>query len=218
MNKTTKIILLDDHQIMLDGLAAMLQSIQNIEIVAKITDGQDAFKILDQKPVDMLITDFQMPGLSGIDMALLLKKQHPTIKVLLLTMIEDASTIREAIKAGVSGYIIKKTGREEFEKAIKVIMGGKKYFSESVIEELATSPIDDFNEARPQTIPKLTSREIEILQLIVEELQSHEIADKLCISLATVETHRRNLMQKLGVKGVVGLTKYALKHQLFSLQ
>ena len=95
-------------------------------------------------------------------------------------------------------------------------MGGKKYFSESVIEELATSPINDFNEARPQTIQKLTSREIEILQLIVEELQSHEIADKLCISLATVETHRRNLMQKLGVKSVVGLTKYALKHQLIN--
>ena len=216
MNKTIKIILLDDHQIMLDGLAAMLQSIQHIEIVAKITDGKDVFKMLDKKPVDMLITDLQMAGLSGIDMTLLLKKQHPTIKVLLLTMIEDASTIREAIKAGVSGYIIKKTGREEFEKAIKVIMGGKKYFSESVIEELATSPIDDFNEARPQTIQKLTSREIEILQLIVEELQSHEIADKLCISLATVETHRRNLMQKLGVKSVVGLTKYALKHQLIS--
>lgn len=129
-------------------------------------------------------------------------------------MAEDAPHIREAIKAGVSGYLLKKTNKEELTLAIGQIMAGKKFFSQDVIDELTANADDDGNNANPATIQHLTEREIEILKLIALEYSSNEIAEKLFITISTVETHRRNLFQKLNVKSAIGLTKYALKHGL----
>jgi DNA-binding NarL/FixJ family response regulator len=210
----TKILLVDDHQVILESLLLLFRSIDNVEVVGSISNALEAENFLDNNEVDLVISDYHIPNMSGLDLTLMIRKKYPNIKVLLLTMAEDATHIREAIKAGVNGYVLKKTGKEELEIAISKIMNGKKYFSDAVISELTANDADDYNNARPETIQHLTEREIEILALIANEYSSQEIADKLFISLSTVETHRRNLFQKLNVKSAVGLAKYALKHGL----
>lgn len=210
----TRILLIDDHQVILESLKLLLRTLDNIEVVGTLNDSRVVADFLKENEVDLVITDYNIPYLNGIDLTLLIKSTFPKIKVLLLTMVEDAPNIRGAIKAGVNGYILKKTGRDEIEKAIERIMSGKKYFSEAVIDELAANDDNDLNNAQPETIQHLTEREIEVLRLIAMEFSSQEIADKLFISLSTVETHRRNLFQKLNVKSAIGLAKYALKHGL----
>lgn len=210
----TKVLLIDDHQVLLDSLRLLLKSIENIEVVGAISDSRNVLKFLETQEVDVIISDLHMPHLSGIDLTLQLRKTNPSIKILLLTMAEDAQHIREALKAGVHGYILKKTGKDEIEKAIEKLMSGKKYYSEAVIDELAATAEDDYNNARPETIEHLTSREIEILRLITLEKSTAEIAEMLFISVSTVETHRANLMKKLNVKSAIGMVKFAIKHGL----
>ncbi len=210
----TKVLLIDDHQVLLDSLRLLLKSIENIEVVGAISDSRNVLKFLETQEVDVIISTLHMPHLSGIDLTLQLRKTNPTIKILLLTMAEDAQHIREALKAGVHGYILKKTGKDEIEKAIEKLMSGKKYYSEAVIDELAATAEDDYNNARPETIEHLTSREIEILRLITLEKSTAEIAEMLFISISTVETHRANLMKKLNVKSAIGMVKFAIKHGL----
>jgi DNA-binding NarL/FixJ family response regulator len=209
-----RILLVDDHQIILDSLSFMFSSIPNIEISGSLSDSKKVIQFLENNELDIVVTDFNMPQMTGVDLTLQIKEKFHDVKVLLLTMVEDAPNIREAIKAGVDGYVLKKAGKDELEKAIRSIYAGKKYFSEAVIDELAASAVTDLNNTSPQTIHHLTSREIEILRLIAKELPSNQIAEKLFISMATVETHRRNLMQKLGVKTSIGMVKYAWKHGL----
>jgi DNA-binding NarL/FixJ family response regulator len=166
--------------------------------------------------IDLVICDFNMPEISGVDLALFLKGAKPKLKILMLTMIEDATQIKEAIRAGINGYVLKKSGKTELERAVRTIISGKKYFSDEVLDELAHENQKDLNEADPASIEYLTPREIEILILIAQEWNTKEIADKLFVSVATVETHRGNLMRKLKVKSAIGMTKYALKHGLIS--
>ena len=192
-----KILLIDDHQVLLDSLRLLFKSIENVEVTGVLNDSRKVTQFLDNQEVDILVSDLHMPYMSGIDLTLQLRKSHPNVKILLLTMAEDALHIREALKAGVHGYILKKTGKDELEKAIEKLMSGKKYYSEAVIEELAATAEDDYNDARPETIEHLTTREIEILKLITLEKSTAEIAEMLFISISTVETHRANLMKKL---------------------
>lgn len=211
----TRLLLVDDHQIILDSLSLLFSSIPNIEVAGIVNESRKVKAFLENNKVDIVITDLNMPQMSGIDLTLQIKEFYPKVKVLLLTMVEDAPHIREAIKAGVNGYVLKKAGKDELENAVLSLIDGKKYYSEAVIDELAaTSDDEDLNEAQPKTMLYLTSREIEILKLVAQELPSNKIANKLFISMATVETHRRNLMQKLGSKTSIGLVKYAIKHGL----
>jgi len=216
MNTTDriKILLVDDHQMILESLKLLFRRIPNVEIVNTISDSRQVLPWLSTNKVDLIVSDFNMPYLSGVDLTLQIRHQRLAIKVILLTMLEDAAHIREAIKAGVNGYILKKSEREELERAIELIMQGKRYFSPAIIDELSAYTDEDQNNAQPATIQNLTEREIEVLKHIAMEYSSPEIADKLCISLSTVETHRRNLFHKLNVKSAIGLTKYALKHGL----
>ncbi len=209
-----RLLLVDDHQIILDSLSFMFSALPNIEVVTTINESRKVISFLENTEVDIVVSDFNMPHLSGVDLTLQIKEKHHNVKVLLLTMVEDASNIREAIKAGVDGYVLKKAGKDELEKAILSLFSGNKYFSETVIDELIATSQNDFNNASPDTILHLTGREIEILKLIAREFPSNQIADILFISMATVETHRRNLMHKLGVKTSIGMVKYAIKHGL----
>lgn len=209
-----RILIVDDHQIVLDSLRMLFDTIENISVLTTFTDSRSVLNFLENHDVDIVISDLHMPHLTGIDLTLVLRERFPNLKILLLTMAEDASHIREAIKAGINGYILKKSGREELEKAIYTLMSGRKYYSEAVIDELSASTTDDLNEALPDTILHLTSREIEVIKLIANEFSTNEIAEVLCISIPTVESHRRNLMQKLNVKSVAGVVKYAMRHGL----
>lgn len=211
-----KLLLVDDHQIILDCLSFMFSSIPNNEVIGTLNESSKVMTYLEKNEIDIVVTDFNMPNLSGVDLTLQIKEKYQNIKVLLLTMVEDAPHIREAIIAGVDGYVLKKAGKNELQNAILSLYSGKKYFSQSVIDELAAASTNDFKDCKHQTILHLTSREIEILKLIAEELPSNQIAEKLFISTATVETHRRNLMHKLGVKTSIGMVKYAMTHGLVS--
>jgi DNA-binding NarL/FixJ family response regulator len=210
----TKILLVDDHTVVLASLKLLFRIISDVEIVGTINDSREVIPFLENNEVDLIISDFHMPHFSGVDLALKVRNQFPNLKVILLTMAEDAPHIREAIIAGVNGYILKKSETEDIETAIIQVMKGKKYFSPEVIEELTNNYEEDLNNSTPNSLQNLTEREIEVLKLVVLEKSNSEIAEKLFVSLSTIESHRRNLFQKLNVKSAVGLTKYAITHGL----
>lgn len=207
-----RLLLVDDHQLILDSLQTLFVSMPGVQVVGVINDSRRVPEVLATMNVDVLLCDLYMPYLSGIDLTLCLRKTHPTVKVLLLTMAEDAPTIREAVRAGVAGYVLKRAGRDELEKAMTTLMRGQRYFSNEVMEQLMS--LDETAAHDPLT--DLTDREVDVLRLIADENTTHCIADKLFISIPTVETYRRHLMQKLGVKSVVGMVKFAMKHGLVS--
>ena len=211
--KKARILLVDDHQIVLDSLSWLLASFDQIEVAGKYTDGNAALKFYKEEGADLFITDMRMPLMSGTELCIEARKINPDAKVLILTMVEDAKQIREAVKAGVSGYLLKIADGDELMTAIRSILDGKKYFSDEVVIELALGK-DGNGDSTPGTFAKLTIREIEILRLVAKEMSTNEIAEKLFISVPTVETHRRNLMQKIGAKSVVGLVLFAVKHDL----
>lgn len=210
----TKVLLVDDHQMILESLKLLFRRIPEVEIVATTDNSRKVLSMLANESIDLVVLDFNMPYLSGVDLTLQIRQHYPSIRILMLTMVEEAIHIREAIRAGVHGYILKKSDPEELERAIQQVMEGKRYFSPVIVDELMAQPGEDWNNAQPTTIQNLTEREIEVLKLIAMEFSSPEIAEKLYISLSTVETHRRNLFHKLNVKSAIGLTKYALKHGL----
>lgn len=161
----------------------------------------------------MVLMDINMP-VSGIDTTRFLQEHYPSVKVLALTMHDEAEYIRNILEAGASGYILKKTDKQELIIAIRTIAGGGTYLSSEVsdilVRRMAQKPVRD-----PQETP-LTKRETEILVLIANQLTNHEIAEKLFVSARTVDTHRRNLLQKLGVKNTAGLVRYAMEKKLVS--
>lgn len=208
-----KIILVDDHEIILESLSMLMGSIPNVEIVGTFTEGDDALKFLKINAVDIVVSDYDMPSMNGLELTFKIREISPKIKVLMLTVSEEVSVIRDAFKAGVAGYVMKKASRKELQTALETINNGKRFFSESVIFELLNPDTtanqivcgDDF-----QTVA-LTNREIEIIKLIAEEMSSIEIGEKLFISPATVETHRHNVLKKLNVRNSVGVVKYAIQ-------
>ena len=197
-----RLLLVDDHQLILDSLQTLFVSMPGVCVVGTVSDSRLVADTLIQTSIDVLICDLHMPYLSGIDLTLCLRQSHPAVKVLLLTMADDAPTIREAVRAGAAGYVLKRTGRNELEKAVMTLMRGQQYFSNEVMEQLMS--LDETAVAAHDPLTALTDCEVDVLRLIADENTTHGIADKLFISIPTVETHRRHLMQKLGVKSVVG--------------
>jgi DNA-binding NarL/FixJ family response regulator len=211
-----RILIADDHEIFLDSLSMLIATFPDVEIVGNCKNGVEVLNFLQNQTIDLLVTDYKMPIMSGIELTLQLRQKYPQIKVLMLSVSEEAEMIREAFQAGVWGYMMKKSGKAELQKAIETIKNGQRYFSESVVFELMRLGLTDNipqNEIQ-QEFNQLTEREIEIIKLITNELSSQEIAEKLFIAPKTVETHRHNILKKLGLKNTVGLIKYALKNGL----
>ncbi|GAB4013656.1 response regulator transcription factor [Spirosoma sp. KCTC 42546] len=216
MSSSIRVLLTDDHEIILDSLSLLLSRIEGVEVIGTLNDSRQVVNFLHENEVDILLTDMDMPLLNGINLTLQVRQQFPQIKVLMLTVSEDADKIREAFRAGISGYVMKRAGKAELEKAIKTLARGEKYFSESVMTQLMALPVDTIrpSDEAPAPITPLTDREIEIIKLVAQELSTNAIADKLFISPGTVETHRHNILRKLGVKNSIGIIKYAVKHGL----
>ncbi|WP_375443391.1 response regulator [uncultured Fibrella sp.] len=212
MNSPARLLLVDDHQLILDSLQLLFASISGVEVVGVMNDSRRVPELVTKLAVDLLVCDLHMPHLSGTDLTLQLRQSHPHLKVLLLTMAEEAATIREAVRVGCAGYVLKRAGREELEKAINMLRRGQRYFSPDIIDQLTYLQTDTSTEHT--LLSALTKREVDVLRLIANEHPTHQIAEKLYISVPTVETHRRHLMQKLGVKSVVGMVKFAMKHGL----
>lgn len=211
-----RVLLTDDHEIILDSLSLLLSRIDGVEVVGTLVDSRKVIDFLHVNEVDILLTDMDMPDLNGINLTLQVRQHCPQIKVLMLTVSEDANSIREAFRAGISGYVMKKAGKAELEKALRTIARGEKYFSESVMTQLVALPMEPVRVAdeAPAPLAPLTDRELEIIRLIAQELSTNAIADTLFISPGTVETHRHNILRKLSVKNSIGIIKYALRHGL----
>ncbi|MGD8428532.1 MAG: response regulator transcription factor [Balneolaceae bacterium] len=209
-----KILLADDHKIIRDGIKSMLDGKNDFKIVAEADNGKKVLELCRSVPVDLIIMDINMPELNGIELTKLVKEQFPDIQVLTLTMMNQDKHIRQMIKVGASGYILKSSGSEELEKAIRTIMKGEHYFSKDATKVIMKDLVESGGKHKSLGSEELTDRELEILGLICQELTNKEIADKLFISVRTVDAHRRNLLQKTGARNTAGLVKYALQNNL----
>lgn len=206
------ILLCDDHQIVLDSLSLLISTMDECQVVGALNDAREVAGFLRANPVNVLLVDVTMPFLSGVDLMLQLRDEFPSLKVLMLTVSDDQETIRQAFQAGVSGYVLKTAGRSELEKAIRTVARGERYCCDPVLEKLISSAAADVTPAG--TSQSLTLRELEVVRLIAQELTTPEIAERLFLSAGTVETHRHNILRKLGVKNSIGIIKHALQHKI----
>lgn len=216
--QTIKVLITDDHQMLLDGIRSLLRKENDIEIVAEATNGKTALEILQKQaenntPIDVLLTDISMPQMDGVELIRLAKLRFPDLKVLVLTMHDERALIEQILAVEAEGYILKNIGRKELIKAIKKVAEGTSHYSPEVLEVIMQKKKEK-NQEKEDGEPSLTNREIEIVRLICKEFSSAEIAEALFISQRTVETHRKNILQKINVKNVVGLIKFAFKNQL----
>ncbi|MDA9563817.1 response regulator transcription factor [Flavobacteriales bacterium] len=212
------ILLVDDHKIIRDGIRAMLDFIDTFNIVGECESGHEVIPFITQNEVDIIIMDINMPDMNGIEVTELVISKFPAAKIIALTMHDQESYITKILKAGAMGYVLKNAGQDVLGEAINSVYAGKTYFSAGVSEIMMSkylkNPSKKFVSNSMTSIDDLTSREKEIIALIADELTNNEIADKLFISARTVDTHRRNLLQKLGVKNTAGLVKFALQNNL----
>ncbi|SDG75054.1 two component transcriptional regulator, LuxR family [Dyadobacter soli] len=211
-----RILIAEDHRIVLDSLYLLLSSMKGVEVVSKHTNGRQVLTALEVEPgIDLVVSDLQMPIMGGIELTLKMRERFPHVKICLLTVADQPDAIKEAIRAGADGYVLKSADRDELETSINMIMNGTRFYSEKVLMTLANEATLDFamEVDKPQQI-SITKRELEVLKLIAQEYSGTQIAEKLFIGPTTVETHRKHLMQKLGVQSTIGLVKYALKFHI----
>lgn len=204
------LIIADDHKMFIDGLISILQDAPEFSITTTAKNGAQVVKYLDINGVDdlhLLITDLTMPEMDGIELNKIVKEKYPTLKTLVVSMHIDGGMIDKLIRNNVDGYVPKNAEKDELLEAIRTIVKGEKYFS----SEIKRAYTDAMFENKKQEEISLTDREIEVLRLIAEENTTQEIADKLFLSKHTIESYRKNLISKLQVKNLAGLTKHALK-------
>lgn len=208
------ILIADDHQMVIDGLRSIISSNEEYSIVDEANNGQVAYEMIAAEPgkFHFLLTDISMPLLSGTQLCRMVKSEFPHIQVLILSMYNNAPAVKEAVMAEADGYILKNAGRTELLQAMHRITRGGTYFSQDIVPII----YNQYNKQKVQDeqLSQLSVREKEVLGLIVKELTSEEIADKLFISKKTVDNHRQNLLEKTYSKSTVGLVKFAIKNGL----
>jgi len=203
-----KIFIVDDHQMVVDGLKLLIGGMPDFEVTGECNNPEKVAAMLNTLEPDILLTDINMAGMSGVELTRHIKRAKPHIKVLALSMFGDSQVVAEMMDAGVSGFILKNTGRAELEEALRKIAGGGSYFSADITRHLVRSFKDN------QEGNHLTDREIEIVRMIEKEFSNKQIADLLFISERTVETHRKNILRKTNTQTVVGLLKYAYERKI----
>lgn len=208
-----RVITVDDHKIFRDGIASLLATDPNMEMVGEAENEEQLLKLLEQQDADVILMDIHLKDSNGINITSRIKKEKPDIKVLAFSMHNQVDYVIKMLEAGASGYLIKDAGKEEMIRAINVVASGNTYYSNE-ISTLILQALNKKNEPESKRNSTLTKREIEILKLIANEYSNPEIAEKLHISVRTVDTHRRNLLEKLDVKNTAGLVKYAIKENL----
>jgi len=212
--KKVRTILADDHEIFLDGLERTLGEVEEIEIVAKVGRGNDVIHKLETLPLDLLILDVNMPQKDGVEILDYIQKSTLRTKVLVLSYYNDYALIKKVLNMGIMGYVPKDSGKEELLAAVRSIINGKSYLSDSVKEimkarEEKKDPYDDF-----ALMYNLTKREVDVLTEVAREFSTAEIADKLCLSEYTVETYRKSIIRKLAAKNIASLVNFAHRWKL----
>jgi len=202
------VLLVDDHTMILEGVSRVINESREFEVTQMATTVSEALQFLKIQQFNILITDYNLPDHNGLYLVRECKKLYPDLKIIVLSMHDEAHLITEILKEGINGYILKKDSLSELEKALNSVLDGKVYLSADINSML----IDGLKKQAPQKL--LTTREREILGLIIEEFSNKQIADKLFISERTVETHRKNIFRKSKTNNVIGLTKFAYKNNL----
>jgi len=210
-----RIVLADDHHLVRKGIRALLEALPGVEVVAETGNGREAMELIESKRPDVAVLDITMPGLNGLEVAARTAKEVPHTKVLLLSMHAGEAYVAQALRAGVAGYLLKDAADDELAIALKAVARGDVYLSPQIsrqlVERLARAA-----EAEPDPLAGLTSRQREILQLVAEGHSSKQVAAKLGISVKTVEAHRGQIMERLGVHDVTGLVRFAIRVGLIS--
>jgi DNA-binding NarL/FixJ family response regulator len=207
------LIICDDHQLVIDGLKALIEGEPGLILKGTANNGAEAIRLIENLKLDLVLMDLDMPQMNGIEATRLIKSKHTDLKVIILTMHDEKSMIKMLMDLGADGYVLKNADRSELLSAIRNVAAGKKHFSPEVTVALLSPDENPVNQA---LMEGLTEREIEILKLIAEGLSNKEIGDRLFISHRTVDTHRTNLMKKLEVHNIAGLIRFAIKHGLLS--
>ena len=207
------LLIADDHQLITDGLSKILEAEKIIDQIYTAANGKEAADIALKHDIDCVIMDINMPLLNGLEATKLIKKEKPFIKVIVVSMLCDASIVNKMLKAGADAFINKDTDKSELLTAIDKVMNDEKYISPEISNNLFLH-LSDRNLSTPENEKHLTVREIEIIGYIAEGLTNHEIADKLFLSIVTVDTHRKNMLAKLHLKNTASLVKYAADHKL----
>jgi two-component system, NarL family, response regulator NreC len=208
-----KVLIADDHAIVRTGLRALLKSAPDLELVGEATGGHEAIDLVGRTHPDILILDLSMPDLDGIAVTRRVKPQYPDLRILILTVHEDEAMLREAIKAGASGYLLKRAAEAELLSAIATVRRGDLCIDPAMLRALLVESTKPKTE-EPASPEPLTPRETEVLKLIVQGYTNRQVGETLSISVRTVEGHRANLLEKLGLHTRVELVRYARDHGL----
>lgn len=215
---TTRVVLADDHLIVRQGLRALLEATEGFDVVAEASDGLEAVAAVEREEPDVIILDLSMPDLSGLEALRRIKDKKPQTKVLVLSMHSTSEYVRAALRAGADGYVVKGSGIGDLNEALRTVIAGQRFLSDAVeraaLLDLLDGPGKGVTSADP--LDRLTPREREILQLIAEGHSNRSLAEKLGLSIKTVDGHRTRIMSKLDVHDVTALTRFAIRHGLVS--
>jgi two-component system response regulator NreC len=211
----TKVLIADDHAIVREGVRMILAKEPDIEVVGEAEDGQQALDLVEQRRPNVVIMDLSMPGMGGIEATKKVKEQHPKVNVLVLTMHEDESYVFQLLRAGASGYVLKRAAAQDLVQAVRAAAKGEAFLYPSVARKVVEDYLKrvEAGEGRDR-YDGLTEREREILTLIAQGLSNQHIAEKLFISIKTVQTHRAHVLEKLGLHDRTELVRYAIRKGL----
>lgn len=208
-----KVLLADDHKIVRDGIKFYFKEHPKFTVEYEAGNGKDALDILSHNHVDIVITDISMPGLDGVQLMMEARKIKPELPFIALTMNDDYTFIKKMLEAGVNGYVLKNCSEEEILESVEYVIKGESYFSGEVNKILVNRMMEDSRGIADKEV-YLSDREKEVLTLVLEQYSNQEIAKKLFISVRTVDSHKRNMIEKTGSKNIAGLIKYALEHRV----
>ena len=215
---SVKIILADDHRIMREGLRALLERDAAIEVIAEADNGRTTVELSRELNPDVVVIDIGMPDLNGIDATRQIVSESPAVKVIALSMHSDRKFVREMLSAGASGYLLKDSAFEELGTALTTVINNQTYLSPKIADTVVKDYLGKVEPKESKVSPALTKREREVLQLIAEGKTTKDIASQLYVSIKTIETHRKQIMDKVGLNSVAELTKYAIREGLTSLE
>ena len=206
-----RVVLADDHQLVRSGIRALMERISGVMVVGEASDGHEALELVTTAKPDILMTDIAMPGLNGLTLAARVAAEMPAVKVIILSMHHSGAYVTEAMRAGASGYVLKDAALAELELAVRAVAAGSTYLSPTVSQVMVDAYLTQGPSEGRSSGQRLTLRQREVLQAIAEGHGTKDIARKLDISVKTVETHRADIMQRLGIHDIAGLVRYAIQ-------
>lgn len=209
--RNLRVILADDHALVRAGLSALLSELPGVEVVGEAGDGREALRLVRERKPDIALIDISMPGLNGLDVAARIAHDRPDTRVIIVSMHGDDETVRRALKAGAAGYMLKNSDRAELEMALKAVARGDTWLSPALTKRVVAALTQEPEKPAAGPFEALTPRQREVLQLVAEGHSNKEIAQRLNVAQKTVETHRTELMERLGIHGVAGLVRYAIQ-------